>query len=174
MVQNLRIALIKMFISLKLIVWHLSRRIVRMESAERWAAIHRKKPSRDWLEKDQWESVISVQSLSCIQILFGQNQTACPQIYPFLLFFPKTLTSCSSVQIFHPDSYPVSCFWFSHWTSSFTRPYLRSTLYDSRFSILAQGCSPFHLSALEATFIKTSNPAFCRQKKFVYSLKIVH
>ena len=28
----------------------------------------------------------------------GQNQTACPQIYPFLLFFPKTLTSCSSVQ----------------------------------------------------------------------------
>ena len=29
---------------------------------------------------------------------------------------------------------------------------------DSRFSILAQGRSPFHLSALEATFIKTSNP----------------
>ena len=45
---------------------------------------------------------------------------------------------------------------------------------DSRFSILAQGCSPFHLSALEVTFIKTSNPAFCRQKKLVYSLKIVH
>ena len=45
---------------------------------------------------------------------------------------------------------------------------------DSRFSILAQGRSPFHLSALEVTFIKTSNPALCRQKKFVYSLKIVH
>ena len=45
---------------------------------------------------------------------------------------------------------------------------------DSRFSILAQGHSPFHLSALEATFIKTSNPALCRQKEFVYSLKIVH
>ena len=42
---------------------------------------------------------------------------------------------------------------------------------DSRFSILAQGRSPFHLSALEATFIKTSNPALCRQKEFVYSLK---
>ena len=46
--------------------------------------------------------------------------------------------------------------------------------YDSRFSILAQGRSRFHLSALEATFIKTSNPALCRQKEFVYSLKIVH
>ena len=45
---------------------------------------------------------------------------------------------------------------------------------DSRFSILAQGRSPLHLSALEATFIKTSNPALCRQKEFVYSLKIVH
>ena len=45
---------------------------------------------------------------------------------------------------------------------------------DSRFSILAQGRSPFHLSALEATFIKTSNPALCRQKEFLYSLKIVH
>ena len=45
---------------------------------------------------------------------------------------------------------------------------------DSRFFILAQGRSPFYLSALEATFIKTSNPAFCRQKEFLYSLKIVH
>ena len=69
-VQNFRIALIKMFVSSKLFVWHLSRRIVRMESAGKWAAIYREKPSRDWLEKDEWESVISVQSLSCIQILF--------------------------------------------------------------------------------------------------------
>ena len=45
---------------------------------------------------------------------------------------------------------------------------------DSRFSILDQGHSPFHLSALEVTFIKTSNPALCRQKEFEYSLKIVH
>ena len=42
------------------------------------------------------------------------------------------------------------------------------------FFILAQVRSPFHLSALEATFIKISNPALCRQKDFVYSLKIVH
>ena len=45
---------------------------------------------------------------------------------------------------------------------------------DSRFSILAKGRSFFHLSALEATFIKTSNPILCRQKEFVYSLKILH
>ena len=45
---------------------------------------------------------------------------------------------------------------------------------DSRFSILVQGCSPFHLFALEATFIKTSNPALCQQKEFVYILKNVH
>ena len=43
-----------------------------------------------------------------------------------------------------------------------------------RSSILAQGRSPFHLSALEATFIKTSNPTLCRQTEFMYSLKIVH
>ena len=47
--------------------------------------------------------------------------------------------------------------------------------YDhSRFYILAQGSSSLHLSALEATSIKTSKPALCRQKEFVYSLKIVH
>ena len=45
---------------------------------------------------------------------------------------------------------------------------------DSRFSIFAQGRSLFHLFALEATFIKTSNPTLWRQKEFVNSLKIVH
>ena len=45
---------------------------------------------------------------------------------------------------------------------------------DNRFSILPQIRSPFHLSALEATFIKAFNLALCRQKEFVYSLKIVH
>ena len=32
---------------------------------------------------------------------------------------------------------------------------------DSRFSILAQGRSPFHLSSLKATFFKTSSRALC-------------
>ena len=44
---------------------------------------------------------------------------------------------------------------------------------NSKFSFLAQGRSPFHLCALEATFIKTFNLVFRRQKQFVCSLKIV-
>ena len=33
-------------------------------------AIYRKNLSRDWLKKDQWESLISAQSFSCTRILF--------------------------------------------------------------------------------------------------------
>ena len=40
-----------------------------------------------------------------------------------------------------------------------------------KFSILARGPSSFHLSALEATFIKSLNPFLCKQKEFVYSFK---
>ena len=48
---SVRFSFIKLFISLKLFVWHWSRRIVRMESAGKRAAIYRKNPSRDWLKK---------------------------------------------------------------------------------------------------------------------------
>ena len=44
---------------------------------------------------------------------------------------------------------------------------------NSRFSILAQGRSPFHLFAPEATFIKTSNPA-SRRQKICTTFKMVH
>ena len=40
------------------------------------------------------------------------------------------------------------------------------------FSVLARARTSFHLSALEATFIKSLNPLLCEQKEFVYSLKI--
>ena len=43
---------------------------------------------------------------------------------------------------------------------------------NEKFSILARGRSSFHLSALEATFIKSLNSLLCKQKEFVYSLKI--
>ena len=43
---------------------------------------------------------------------------------------------------------------------------------NKKFSILTQGCSSFHLSALEATSIKSLNPLLCIHKEFVYSLKI--
>ena len=53
-------------------------------------------------------------------------------------------------------------------------PACASEYNDKRFSILASGRSSFHLAALEATFIKTSRPNLCRQKQFVYVLKIGH
>jgi len=42
---------------------------------------------------------------------------------------------------------------------------------DQQFSTLARARSAFHLSALEATYIKTLKPILCRQKEFVYSLQ---
>ena len=45
---------------------------------------------------------------------------------------------------------------------------------DNKFSILARGHTSFHLSTLEATYIKTFKPNLCKQKKFVYGLKITH
>ena len=41
-----------------------------------------------------------------------------------------------------------------------------------KFSVLARARTSFHLSALEATFIKSLNPLLCKQKESVYSLKI--
>jgi len=35
--------------------------------------------------------------------------------------------------------------------------------------VLARARTPFHLSALEATFIKSLNPLLCKQKEYVYS-----
>ena len=45
---------------------------------------------------------------------------------------------------------------------------------DNKFSILACGHTSFHLSTLEATYIKTSKPNLCKQKDFIYGLKITH
>ena len=43
---------------------------------------------------------------------------------------------------------------------------------DKRCSILAAARSSFHLNLLEATYIKTRRPVLCRQKEFVYTLKL--
>ena len=45
---------------------------------------------------------------------------------------------------------------------------------DNKFSILARGRTSFHLSTLEATYIKTSKPNLCKQKDLAYGLKITH
>ena len=42
---------------------------------------------------------------------------------------------------------------------------------DNKFSIVARGRTSFHLSTLEATYIKTFKPNLCKQKEFVYGIK---
>ena len=43
---------------------------------------------------------------------------------------------------------------------------------DDQFSILDTARSPFHLSMLEASYIKVRRPNLCKQKQFVYTLKL--
>ena len=43
---------------------------------------------------------------------------------------------------------------------------------SDKFFILARDRSSFHISVLEANFIKSLHPLLCKQKEFVYSLKI--
>ena len=45
--------------------------------------------------------------------------------------------------------------------------------HDQQFSVLAKARTQFHLTALEAIFIKTQQLILCRQKEFVYSLQIL-
>ena len=48
--------------------------------------------------------------------------------------------------------------------------------YNNRNQVfmLAKGSTLFHLSTLEATLIKTLKRELCRQKEFVYTLKLHH
>ena len=43
---------------------------------------------------------------------------------------------------------------------------------DDQFSILDTARSHFHLSLLEASWIKVRRPNLCKQKEFVYTLKL--
>ena len=43
---------------------------------------------------------------------------------------------------------------------------------EDRFSVLDTARSDFHLSLLEASYIKTRRPNLCRQKEFVYTLNL--
>ena len=43
---------------------------------------------------------------------------------------------------------------------------------DKKFKILATARNSFQLSLLEVAYIKTTRPVLCRQKEFVYTLKI--
>ena len=53
-------------------------------------------------------------------------------------------------------------------------PTCASEYNDNKFSILARNRTSFHLSTLESTYIKTSKPNLCKQREFVYGLKIAN
>ena len=44
---------------------------------------------------------------------------------------------------------------------------------DKNFEIIGRARSSFHLGTLEAVYIKTKQPFLCRQKEFVYSLRLL-
>ena len=53
-----------------------------------------------------------------------------------------------------------------------TNPECAKTYTDDNFQIIGQARSSFHLGVPESVYIKTQNPVFCRQKEFVFSLKL--
>jgi hypothetical protein len=48
----------------------------------------------------------------------------------------------------------------------------REAYHESWFSVLDTARSSFHLSTLEASYISSQDPSLCRQKQFVYTLKV--
>ena len=53
-----------------------------------------------------------------------------------------------------------------------TNPECAKTYTNDNFRIIGQARSSFHLGILESVYIKTQNPALCRQKEFAFSLKL--
>ena len=53
-----------------------------------------------------------------------------------------------------------------------TNPECDKTYTDDNFRIIGQARSSFHLGVLESVYIKTQSPVLCRQKEFVFSLKL--
>ena len=53
-----------------------------------------------------------------------------------------------------------------------TNPECAKTYTDDNFQIIGQARSSFHLDVLESVYIKTQNSVLCRQKEFVFSLKL--
>ena len=53
-----------------------------------------------------------------------------------------------------------------------TNPECAITYTDDNFRIIGQARSSFHLGVLESVYITTQNPVLCRQKEFVFSLKL--
>ena len=52
-------------------------------------------------------------------------------------------------------------------------PFCAKNYSDEKFTILLFGRSSFHLSVLEAVYIKSCKLNLCSQKKFVYNVKLL-
>ena len=53
-----------------------------------------------------------------------------------------------------------------------TNPECAKTYTDDNFRIIGQARSSFYLGVLESVYRKSRNPVLCRQKEFVFSLKL--
>ena len=53
-----------------------------------------------------------------------------------------------------------------------TNPECAKIYTDDNFRSIGQVRSSFYLGVLESVYIKTQNPDLCRQKEFVFSLKL--
>ena len=69
---------------------------------------------------------------------------------------------------------PLVLLWRHPWLLSclITNPECAKTYTDDNFRIIGQARSSFHLGVLESVYIKTQNPVLCRQKEFVFFLKL--
>ena len=53
-----------------------------------------------------------------------------------------------------------------------TNPECTKAYIDNNFRIIEQARSSFHLGVLESVYTQTQNPVLCRQKEFIFSLKL--
>ena len=58
------------------------------------------------------------------------------------------------------------------WLHLIENPACAASYDESCFKVLAQGRSKFHVDVLEGVFINTEKPILCRQKDFVFNIKL--
>ena len=68
--------------------------------------------------------------------------------------------------------YLVSIFFAMTLRNLITNPECAKTYTDDNSRIIGQARSSFPLGVVESVYIKTQNPVLCRQKEFVFSLKL--
>ena len=101
----------------------------------------------------------------------SKNNRYCSLPYSRSIFSPDRSTlarSCKPIRSFKAETS------FSAIGHLLQNPTCAREYNDNKFSILARGRTSFHLFTLEATYIKTSKSKLCKQKEFVYGLKIIH